>query len=254
MAEQKQSDIATYINVLSWNMQGKSNSWDKIPEFLDKANVDIACLQECGDLTKLIGNSQQKEIEYPYTYPRKDITTKFGTSAFGEIKSKNGQSYGVHFFSSHQALGYQNSMMIMAKNMPIVYQQNSDLIFPAMNGLRPLIGFIDKSTGVRFYNTHLPSGNYYGAAGCFQYQLHDLIENKYDKWLIFGDYNVDPSDIKFVKDWNPELFKTDFGKEPTHDDKTLDYAVRNFQTDKPEINVGGLQSDHKSVVFRYRYK
>ena len=89
MAEQKQSDNATYINVLSWNMQGKSNSWDKIPEFLDKANIDVACLQECGDLTKLIGKPQQKEIEYPYTYPRKDITTKFGTLVFGEIKSKN---------------------------------------------------------------------------------------------------------------------------------------------------------------------
>lgn len=223
--------------------------WDSVLDLLENYNIDICCLQECGDLTGHIDNRTITEVHYPFTYPRMGIESKFGTESRGSITTDTGINYGVYYFNSWQSLGYQNSMMILVKGTTIT-DLNSFILFPSFSALRPLIGV--NIENLTFLNVHLPSGNKYAAGASFNSQLEQLLVDYGGQFLIAGDWNCDPTDIHFCKDWDPSVLKRDFSKQPTHGDNILDYVIRRTDNGSVKIFVGDERgSDHKFVVFKY---
>lgn len=233
----------------TWNSQGYKFGDNIMHNLLQDHNIDILCLQESGDLSKL---------------PRRGYVENFGNGLFCGIWECNHTIYNILYYSWRN--NSRCSMAILIKN-GIVFQ-DPRIILPPIVGNEEIKIYPEEKTendndeednqrkglrgaicvtieNVLILNVHLPSGRPAFARKVFYHILDNV--GGYPNMFCFGDFNTTPTSWTSLRTKYMGIIHSNY---PTHNGgHELDYAITNMNFGNIKAIVESYFSDHYAVIF-----
>ena len=229
-----------YRNVMTWNSEGGKEKMTSLRKLLNKNDVGVCCLQECGN-----GPGNPTGVQ-PTAHP----------GQLRIMEQQRNRDYYVYFYNWAGGGGRVNLAIMWDADLYTPSQADVDdhlrFVAPAFGGTRPLIGVAIDRCNTEFYSLHAISGG--GGGNDVPRLLRDVKNNLALKnWMVGGDYNVEPNKWGGTKPTLPGNVCPPNGVTRPKSDVRYDYTVTTKQCVTGNVLENSYHADHYPVVYNYAF-